>query len=118
MSVLGPILAAFLCFANDECAAVPPPPPPPKPLHAALASWYDDSGTTASGLHFAYGYASLLFGSAWGRRVEFDYGGRRVVGQLDDHGPYVGGRSFDLSPRLRAALGCPDLCSLQWRLAR
>ncbi len=87
-------------------------------LQPALASWYDDSGQTASGRHYAYGYASLAFGSDWGYSVRFCYAGRCVTGQLDDHGPYVTGRMFDLSERLRAALACPDLCELRWRAAR
>ena len=86
------------------------------PMQPALASWYDDYyGETASGRRYQMGFASLLFGSQWGYRVEFCYRGRCVVGQLDDHGPYVTGRSFDLSARLRGALACPDLCYLQWR---
>lgn len=87
----------------------------PAPLRPALASWYDDSGTTASGVHYRYGYASLLFGGEWGHRVDFCYRDQCVTGQLDDHGPYVSGRLFDLSARLRAAVGCPDLCYLGWR---
>jgi hypothetical protein len=87
------------------------------PTQPALASWYEDAGQTASGRHYEYGFAALIFGSRWGTRVEFEYRGRRVVGSLDDHGPYVSGRTFDLGPNLKGALGCPDLCSLRWRLA-
>ena len=89
--------------------------PSPPPTQPALASWYDDSGSTASGVHYPLGYASLMFGSAWGHRVTFCYGRRCVIGRLDDHGPYVGGRAFDLNGSLKAALGCPDLCWLRWR---
>ena len=91
------------------------PRPRPAPLHSALASWYDDSGQTASGRHYTYGYASLMFGSDWGHRVTFCHSGRCVTGELDDHGPYVSGRAFDLNATLRDALGCPDLCALGWR---
>ena len=91
------------------------PSPTPAPANVALASWYDDSGATASGIHYAYGFASLMFGSRWGHRIEFCYRGRCVVGRLDDHGPYVGGRGFDLDEPLKWALGCPDLCWLRWR---
>jgi len=107
------VLAAILCFS--ECVVVPPPKPPPPPMNVALASWYDDSGTTASGLHYTYGYASLMFGSDWGHAVRFCHAGRCVVGRMDDHGPYVGGRAFDLNAPLKDALGCPDLCTLRWR---
>jgi len=92
---------------------VAPRAPAPTP-NAALASWYDDAGQTASGAHYGYGYASLMFGSRWGHRVRFCHAGRCVVGRLDDHGPYVGGRLFDLNAALRAALACPDLCWLRW----
>jgi hypothetical protein len=91
--------------------------PDPPPMREAIASWYDyGGGTTASGREYPYGFASLLFGSAWGTRVLFCHGARCHDGQLDDHGPYVGGRSFDFTLALRDALGCPDLCDVRWRL--
>jgi hypothetical protein len=93
------------------------PLPPPTP-NVALASWYDDSGQTASGRHYTYGFASLMFGSEWGRAIRFRHGSATVVGQLDDHGPYVSGRSFDLNAALKAALGCSDLCSVRWGYVR
>lgn len=87
------------------------------PMQDAVASYYYDSGQTASGLHYTYGFASLLFGSRWGQRVLFCYR-RCVVGRLDDHGPYVTGRLFDLNVALHDALGCPGLCDLRWRTIR
>lgn len=87
-----------------------------------IASWYDDSGSTASGEHFSYGFASLMFGNEWGHEISFCVAGRAghcagpvVTGQLDDHGPYVGGRGFDLNPELRDALNCSGLCPVYWR---
>jgi hypothetical protein len=110
LASVGLALASLFAHHHD------PPPLDPPPTQTALASWYDDYyGSTASGVRYQYGYASLLFGSQWGHRVEFAYAGRTVVGQLDDHGPYVSGRLFDLSARLRGALNCPDLCYLRWR---
>jgi hypothetical protein len=118
------ITTAVLAIANlgnviGQSLEQPPPKlstPPPPPMQTAVASWYDDSGTTASGRHYTYGYASLLFGSDWGHAVRFCYQ-RCVIGRLDDHGPYVTGRLFDLNPQLKEALGCPDLCTLRWRNA-
>ena len=87
----------------------------------ATASYYDDSGTTASGTHYTLGFASLMYGSEWGRAVSFcaasttGCAGPVVTGQLDDHGPYVSGRAFDLNEALRIALGCSDLCSVRYR---
>jgi hypothetical protein len=90
------------------------PRPPRAHYSVSLASWYDDSGTTASGIHYRYGYAALIFGSQWGKRVQFCYN-TCVVGRLDDHGPYVGGRTFDLNWALKNTVGCPDLCKVRWR---
>ena len=84
-------------------------------MSTAVASWYYIYGRTASGYSYTYGFASLIFGSEWGKRVMFCYQGRCQVGRLDDHGPYVSGRTFDLSPPLRAALNCPGLCDVRWR---
>jgi hypothetical protein len=90
--------------------------PKPPLMTEAVASWYDDAGQTASGIHYTYGFAALILGSDWGRRILFCYR-RCVVGRLDDHGPYVGGRTFDLNPALKTATGCPDLCTVRWRYA-
>ena len=91
-------------------------PTSPK-METALASWYVDSGETASGRHYPLGFASLILGDQWGKRVLFCYGRRCAIGNLDDHGPYISGRTFDLNPALKATLGCPDLCVLRWRIA-
>lgn len=108
------VLAAVFTTPSQHPRAPKPPPPPPPPSRVALASWYDDAGATASGAHYTYGFAALIFGSDWGHRVRFCHLGRCVVGRLDDHGPYVGGRTFDLNSALRAALRCPDLCWVKW----
>lgn len=88
------------------------------PMRSAIASWYDDAGATASGTHYTRGFAALIFGSRWGQRVEFTYRGRWAIGRLEDHGPYISGRTFDLGPALKAALGCSDLCPVRWRALR
>ena len=80
----------------------------PQPDGYWLASWYDDSGTTASGWHATYGVA--MCGSAgpcyaFGTRILLFYGGRQVTAIVDDHGPYAGGRNIDLSQNTAAALG-------------
>lgn len=120
-------LAIPSCWPVDEPAPTPTPHhhrrhrrrrPDPPPMQTAVASWYDYGGTTASGRSYTYGFASLLFGSAWGTRVLFCHAGRCHVGELDDHGPYVAGRSFDFWPPLRDALACPDLCTVTWRTVR
>jgi hypothetical protein len=112
MMTLARILAAVGSALSNAAVVHPRVTPPMAP---ALASWYDDGGPTASGRHYTDGFASLIAGDRWGTAVQFCYRGRCVTGYLDDHGPYVTGRTFDLNPQLHAALACPDLCWLRWR---
>jgi hypothetical protein len=68
-----------------------------------LASWYSDAGTTACGYHAGLGVANRTL--PCGTRVAFHYGGRTVMAVVDDRGPYVGGRNWDLNQNTAAALG-------------
>jgi rare lipoprotein A len=68
-----------------------------------VASWYNDGGTTGCGFHATYGVANKSL--PCGTRVTFSYGGRTVVATVDDRGPYVGGRTWDLNQNTAAALG-------------
>lgn len=72
-------------------------------LHPSLASWYEDAGNTACGFHAYYGVANLSL--PCGTRVTFSRGGRHVTAVVDDRGPYVGGREWDLNQNTAAALG-------------
>jgi hypothetical protein len=72
-------------------------------LHPAVASWYNDAGTTACGFHAGNGVASP--GLPCGTRVTFAYHGRTVTAVVDDRGPFVPGRQFDLNQSTAAALG-------------
>lgn len=69
----------------------------------SVASWYDDGGATACGFHAGYGVANKDL--PCGTRVSFHYGGRSVTAVVDDRGPYVGGREWDLNQNTAAALG-------------
>jgi|GEM_PF-743711 len=68
-----------------------------------VASWYEDGGSTACGFHAYYGVANLSL--PCGTPVDFEYNGRRVQAVVDDRGPYVGGRTWDLNQNTAAALG-------------
>jgi rare lipoprotein A len=70
---------------------------------AALVSWYVDSGQTGCGFHAWYGIANRTL--PCGTRVNLRNGGRSVTAVVDDRGPYVGGREFDLNQNTAAALG-------------
>jgi hypothetical protein len=89
--------------------------PPPSPMQSAVASYYDDAGQTACGFHARYGFASLFL--PCGTRVLMQGPGGSAVAVNQDRGPFIAGRTFDLNPALKAALGCGDLCSIRWRLA-
>lgn len=109
-----PLAVPLATLAILVSLAGPSPARAPRHFNRAVASWYYDAGQTASNQHYKYGFASLLFGSRWGHEVRF-CARRCVTGKLDDHGPYVGGRLFDLNPALKSALGCSDLCEVFWR---
>jgi len=71
-------------------------------LHASVASWYDDGGNTACGFHAYFGVANRTL--PCGARVSFRYGSRTVTAVVDDRGPFVGGRDWDLNQNTAAAL--------------
>jgi rare lipoprotein A (peptidoglycan hydrolase) len=105
-------------------------PPPQAPLPALpdpptsgviLASWY---GPGFYGNRTACGqiYSPEIIGVAHrtlpcGTAVTLSHGGRSLTVPIIDRGPYIAGRSLDLSNATRLALGCPDLCTLSMRIA-
>jgi rare lipoprotein A len=72
-------------------------------LYPALASWYDDAGTTACGFHAGLGVANRTL--PCGTKVMLSSGGRTVTAVVDDRGPYAGGRTWDLNQNTASALG-------------
>ena len=72
-------------------------------LAPTVASWYYDAGNTACGFHATYGVANKTL--PCGTKVTLSYGGRTVVATVDDRGPYVYGRSFDLNQNTARYLG-------------
>jgi rare lipoprotein A len=69
----------------------------------SVASWYNDGGSTACGFHAGYGVANRTL--PCGTKVTFSYGGRTVTAVVDDRGPFVGGREWDLNQNTAGALG-------------
>lgn len=68
-----------------------------------VASWYQDGGATACGTHAYYGVANVSL--PCGTKVTFLYHGHKVTATVDDRGPYVGGRKWDLNQNTASALG-------------
>jgi hypothetical protein len=69
----------------------------------SVASWYYDAGATACGFHATYGVANRYL--PCGTHVTFRHGGHTVTATVDDRGPFVGGREWDLNQTLAGALG-------------
>ncbi|MGH2862240.1 MAG: RlpA-like double-psi beta-barrel domain-containing protein [Solirubrobacteraceae bacterium] len=72
-------------------------------LTSTVASWYYDAGNTACGFHATYGVANKTL--PCGTKVTLSYGGHTVIATVDDRGPYVYGRSFDLNQTTARYLG-------------
>jgi hypothetical protein len=68
-----------------------------------FVSWYSDGGNTACGFHAFYGVANKTL--PCGTRVTFRNGGRSVTATVDDRGPFVAGREYDLNQNTAGALG-------------
>ncbi|MGI8715407.1 MAG: septal ring lytic transglycosylase RlpA family protein [Solirubrobacteraceae bacterium] len=69
----------------------------------SVASWYQDGGSTACGFHAGLGVANRSL--PCGTKVRFRYAGRTATATVDDRGPFVGGREWDLNQNTAAALG-------------
>ncbi len=79
------------------------------------ASWFDDAGSTACGTHVVNGFASRW--GACGMKLQMrGPSGAVITATREDYGPASWtGREFDLSPSLKASLGCGDTCAVFWR---
>jgi rare lipoprotein A len=75
-----------------------------------VASWYNDGGSTACGFHAGFGVANKTL--PCGTKVTFMYGGRTVTAVVDDRGPFVAGRTWDLNQNTAAALGVGGVASV------
>lgn len=85
----------------------------------AMASWYgaESGSSTANGEHFdgtslTFAHRTLAFGT----RVRFCHDGRCVVARCNDRGPFVAGRTFDLSRATFASIASTGagVISVRW----
>lgn len=115
---------------GPAAAAEPATPEPAAPITApgrtvssdgiVLASWYGPGfygNRTACGQTFT----AQILGVAHrtlpcGTQLTLTYGGRSVTVPVIDRGPYVAGRTLDLSSATKIALGCTDLCTLRMQI--
>lgn len=87
-----------------------------------LASWY---GPGFYGNRTACGqlYTPEIVGVAHtalpcGTLLTLTYGGQELTVAVIDRGPFIAGRTIDLSNATKLALGCTDLCTLRMQVLR
>jgi rare lipoprotein A (peptidoglycan hydrolase) len=86
----------------------------------ARVSWYGPGfyGNTMAGggtltlTSMVVAHRSLPFGT----RIEFEYGGRACVAVVQDRGPFIAGRTFDLGPGTAQALGFGGVGTVRYRI--
>jgi rare lipoprotein A (peptidoglycan hydrolase) len=104
----------------EAVAVTLPQLPDPPTAGIVVASWY---GPGFYGNRTACGqtYTPEISGVAHrtlpcGTLIVLEYRGLTVTVPVIDRGPYIAGRTLDLSNATRIAVGCPDLCTLSMRI--
>jgi hypothetical protein len=113
-------------------APIPKPKPVVRPAAApsravagggwqsAKASWYGPGfygRRTASGAVLTQGMMNVAHKSLpFGTRIQFEYKGRTAVAVVNDRGPYIHGRVFDLGPGTATALGFGGVGTVKYRI--
>ena len=100
-------------------AALPQLPDPPT-SGIVIASWY---GPGFYGNRTACGqvYTPEIIGVAHrtlrcGTMVTIEFRGRSMTVPVIDRGPYIAGRTLDLSNATKIAMACTDLCTVSMRI--
>ncbi len=87
---------------------------------SARVSWYGPGfygRKTASGAVLTQGMMNVAHRSLpFGTRIQFEYNGRSVIAVVNDRGPFVGGRTFDLGPGTATALGFGGVHAVKYRI--
>jgi len=91
------------------------------PASSAVASWYDcnqpgecsKKRITASGEKFnpnalTAAHRTLPFGT----KVKVTHKGKTVIVRINDRGPFIKGRSIDLSREAARRIGCHGICTV------
>jgi rare lipoprotein A len=116
------VLGAVQAPTVPATAAAPAAPAAVAPAGGSIviASWY---GPGFYGNRTACGqlYTPQIIGVAHktlpcGTMLELEFRGRVVIVPVIDRGPFIAGRTLDLSNATRAALACTDLCSVRMQI--
>ena len=105
--------------ADGTPPPVPTPMPTPTPLVSTVVASYYGPGfygrRTACGQTMTTTLQGVAHRTlACGTPVTLRYGANTVTVPVVDRGPQILSREFDLTYATKLALGCPDLCTLQW----
>lgn len=88
----------------------------------ATASWYGPGfygRRTASGAVLKRGSMNVAHKTMrFGTKIQFRYRGRTCVAVVNDRGPFIRGRTFDLGPGTAKALRFGGVQRVQWRVVR
>lgn len=87
---------------------------------SAKASWYGPGfygRRTASGAVLTKGMMNVAHKSLpFGTRIQFEYKGRTATAVVNDRGPFIHGRVFDLGPGTAGALGFGGVGTVKYRI--
>lgn len=101
-------------------AAVPSRAPESSGWQSAKASWYGPGfygRRTASGAVLTEDMMNVAHRSmAFGTRIQFEYRGQTAIAVVNDRGPFIGGRVFDLGPGTARALGFSGVGTVNYRI--
>jgi hypothetical protein len=105
--------------ADGTPPPVPTPAPTPAPLVSTVVASYFGPGLYGNRTACGQTLTTTLSGVAHrtlacGTQVTLRYGANTVTVPVVDRGPQILSREFDLTYATKLALGCPDLCTLQW----
>ncbi len=136
-----PVPEAMLTAQQRVQAPLPKPKPAPKPAarpaakpaapapsragdtsgwQSAKASWYGPGfygRTTASGAVLTENMMNVAHRSLpFGTKIQFEYKGRTATAVVNDRGPHIAGRVFDLGPGTAKALGFGGVGTVKYRV--
>lgn len=117
--------AAARRAAEQRAARAPAPAAPGQNVSGtgewltAVASHYSSTFTGRGASGAAIGPYTMMVAHKtlpFGTLVEFEYNGRRAVASVQDRGPYVAGRVWDLGPGVVRALGFNGVHQVRYRI--
>lgn len=82
-------------------------------MQKAVASWYNDAGSVAGPRHYTYGVAHKTI--AFGTKARM-CAKHCVTVRVEDRGPFIVGRTWDLNANVKYATGCSDICTVRTRI--